>query len=51
VPHATLKCIANNPPPKEEVLVDRPEVVKNIARAMDPFRVEATIPTPISSRK
>src|SRR5581483_10373497 len=27
VPHITLKSIANNEPPEEEVLVDRPEVV------------------------
>jgi len=26
VPHITLKSIANDEPPEEEVLVDRPEV-------------------------
>jgi len=30
VPHVTLKSIANNEPPEEEVLVDWPEVVKLI---------------------
>jgi adenine-specific DNA-methyltransferase len=44
VPHITLKSIANNEPPKEEVLVDRPEEVSNITRVCSPFCVEATIP-------
>ena len=47
VPHVTLKCIANNEPPKEEVLVDRPEETKNITRVSGPFAFEATIPTPV----
>jgi len=47
VPHITLKSIANNEPPKEEVLVDRPEVDKAITRVSGPFAVEATIPTPM----
>ena len=47
VPHITLKSIANNGPPEEEVLVDRPEVVNNITRVTGPFCVEATIPTPV----
>ena len=45
VPHVTLKSIANNEPPKEEVLVDRPEEKKGITRVTGPFTVEATIPT------
>ena len=45
VPHITLKSIANNEPPQEEVLVDRPEVVKGITRVTGPFVFEATIPT------
>lgn len=45
VPHVTLKNIANNEPPKEEVLVDRPEVLSSITRVTGPFSVEATIPT------
>ena len=44
VPHITLKSIANNEPPAEEVLVDRPEELKSITRVCGPFVVEATIP-------
>jgi adenine-specific DNA-methyltransferase len=47
VPHVTLKSIANDEPPKEEILVDRPEVVKSITRVTGPFCVEATIPPPL----
>ncbi|MGI8604945.1 MAG: site-specific DNA-methyltransferase [Verrucomicrobiales bacterium] len=45
VPHITLKSIANNEPPAEEVLVDRPEVVRGVTRVTGPFVFEATIPT------
>ncbi len=47
VPHITLKSIANDEPPAEEVLVDRPEEVGGITRVTGPFCVEATIPTPV----
>jgi len=47
VPHITLKAIANDEPPEEEVLVDRPEVTNSITRVTGPFCVEATIPTPV----
>jgi adenine-specific DNA-methyltransferase len=47
VPHVTLKSIANDEPPAEEVLVDRPEVDKKITRVSGTFFVEATIPTPV----
>jgi adenine-specific DNA-methyltransferase len=47
VPHITLKSIANDEPPAEEVLVDRPETDNKITRVAGPFVVEATIPTPI----
>jgi adenine-specific DNA-methyltransferase len=47
VPHITLKSIANNEPPTEEVLVDRPESEKGITRVTGPFCFEATIPTPV----
>jgi adenine-specific DNA-methyltransferase len=47
VPHITLESIANDEPPKEEVLVDRPEVNNKIVRVSGPFTVEATIPTPV----
>jgi adenine-specific DNA-methyltransferase len=46
VPHVTLGSIANNEPPQEEVLVDRPEEgPKSVTRVTGPFVVEATIPT------
>lgn len=47
VPHVTLSSIANNEPPAEEVLVDRPEVNSGVTRVSGPFVVEATIPTPV----
>ena len=47
VPHITLKSIANDEPPAEEVLVDRPEVEGRITRVSGPFTVEATVPTPV----
>ena len=47
VPHITLKSIANNEPPREEVLVDRPEIAPGITRVTGPFTVEGTIPTPV----
>ncbi len=45
VPHITLKSIANHEPPAEEVLVDRPEVLRSVVRVTGPFSFEATIPT------
>ncbi len=47
IPHITLSSIANNEPPAEEVLVDRPEKLKGITRVTGPFTLEATIPTPV----
>ena len=47
VPHVTLKSIANDEPPEEEVLVDRPEVEPSVTRVSGPFAVEGTIPPPI----
>lgn len=47
VPHVTLKSIANNEPPGQEVLVDKPEVDSRFTRVTGPFCFEATIPTPI----
>ena len=44
IPHVTLGSIANNEPPAEEVLVDRPEIVRNVVRVTGPFTFEATIP-------
>ncbi len=48
VPHITLKSIANDQPPAEEVLVDKPEVASNTIRISGPFCVEAVLPTPLS---
>jgi adenine-specific DNA-methyltransferase len=47
VPHVTLKSVANEEPPAEEVLVDRPEAKSGITRVTGPFVLEATIPTPV----
>ena len=47
VPHVTLKSIANNEPPQEEVLVDRPETASGITRVTGKFCVEGTIPVPM----
>jgi adenine-specific DNA-methyltransferase len=47
VPHITLKSIANNEPPEEEVLVDKPEEASSVTRVTGPFCFEATIPTPL----
>jgi adenine-specific DNA-methyltransferase len=46
VPHVTLESIANDEPPKQEVLADHPEPDSKITRVTGPFCVEATIPTP-----
>jgi adenine-specific DNA-methyltransferase len=46
IPHITLKSIANNEPPAEEVLVDRPESISKITRVTGPFTVEGSIPPP-----
>jgi adenine-specific DNA-methyltransferase len=47
VPHVTLKSIANNEPPAEEVLMDRPEVESGVTRVTGFFSVEGTIPPPV----
>ena len=47
VPHITLKSIANNEPPEEEVLVDRPESNNSIVRVSSPFTIEGTISPPV----
>ncbi len=48
MPHVTLKSIANDEPPAEQVLVHRPEADESITRVTGPFVVEATLPTPHS---
>ena len=47
VPHITLESIASDEPPKEEVLVDRPEKDRQVTRVSGPFCVEGTIPAPV----
>jgi len=49
VPHITLKSIANNEPPPEEVIVDRPEEKSSITRVSGPFTFEAMIPTALDA--
>jgi adenine-specific DNA-methyltransferase len=46
VPHITSTSVANDEPPQDEVLVDRPETTNGVTRVTGPFCVEATIPTP-----
>lgn len=47
VPHTTLESVAKRQSPRDEVLLDRPEVVPGVVRVTGPFVVEATIPTAI----
>jgi adenine-specific DNA-methyltransferase len=47
VSHFTLGSIASGEPPKDEILVDRPEDEPKVTRVVGPFCVEATIPTPV----
>jgi adenine-specific DNA-methyltransferase len=46
VPHVTLKSIANNEPPNQETLYDRPLLDTSRARVTGPFTVEA-VPAPM----
>jgi adenine-specific DNA-methyltransferase len=46
VPHVTLKSIANNEPPAQETLYDKPLLDKNAARVTSPFTFEA-VPAPV----
>lgn len=46
VPHITLKSIANNEPPAQEILYDQPFVDSSRVRVSGPFTVEA-VPAPI----
>jgi len=45
VPHVTLRSIAQNEPPEQEILYDQPEVDKSKVRVSGPLTVEA-IPVP-----
>jgi len=49
VPHITLKSIANNERPDEDILVDRPATLTGITRVTGAFTLEATIPIPVST--
>ena len=49
VPHVMLKSFANNEPPAEEVLVDRPEEIRGVTRITGPFAFEATIPNVVDA--
>lgn len=46
VPHVTLRSIAQDEPPEQEVMVDRPDVRSGIVRVTGPFCFESTIPAP-----
>jgi adenine-specific DNA-methyltransferase len=46
VPHVTLRSIANNDPPDQEILCDQPLVDRRKSRITGPFTVEA-VPSPI----
>src|SRR5439155_22512857 len=46
VPYITLGSVANDEPPDEKVLFDRPEKQSGVTRVTGPFTLEATIPTP-----
>ncbi|MBQ7154092.1 MAG: site-specific DNA-methyltransferase [Synergistaceae bacterium] len=46
VPHITLKSIANNEPPSQEILYDQPETDTKRIRVTGPFTVEA-LPAPV----
>jgi len=46
VPHITLKSIANNEPPAQEILYDQPFIDSSRVRVSGPFTVEA-VPAPI----
>jgi adenine-specific DNA-methyltransferase len=45
VPHVTLKSIAQNEPPAQEVLYDQPNIDKTKKRITGPFTIEA-VPSP-----
>ena len=45
IPHITLKSVANNEPPTQEILYDQPFIEKQRVRVTGPFTVEA-VPAP-----
>ncbi|MFA5287657.1 MAG: DNA methyltransferase, partial [Candidatus Omnitrophota bacterium] len=48
VPHVTLRSLANNEEPEQEVLYDQPNEDKNIVRVAGPFTVESLSPHRVS---
>lgn len=48
VPHVTLRSLANNEEPEQEVLYDQPNKDKNIVRVSGPFTVESLSPHRVS---
>lgn len=48
VPHITLKSLANDEEPNQEVLYDQPSEVKSIIRVTGPFTVESLSPHRVS---
>ncbi len=48
VPHVTLKSLANDEPPEQEVLYDQPFESKDIVRVTGPFTVESLSPHRVS---
>jgi len=48
VPHVTLKSLANDEEPEQEILYDQPHEVKNVVRVAGPFTVESLSPHRVS---
>ncbi len=48
VPHVTLRSLANNEEPEQEMLYDQPKEDKNIVRVSGPFTVESLSPHRVS---
>ena len=48
VPHVTLKALANDEEPEQEVLYDQPQEDKSIVRVCGPFTVESLSPHRVS---
>jgi len=48
VPHITLKSLANDEPPENEIIYDQPTENKNIIRVTGPFTVESLSPHRVS---
>ncbi|MCW5875639.1 MAG: site-specific DNA-methyltransferase [Anaerolineales bacterium] len=51
VPHITLKSLANDEEPAQEILYDQPLEVKDLVRVAGPFTVESLSPHRVSDRQ